>query len=40
MRHRTDINLVELDVNHYEVVVSPTAVAIISEHIKKAPATK
>lgn len=40
MCQRTDIDLVELDVNHYEVVVSPATIKIISEHIKKAPATK
>ena len=36
MRHRRDIELIDLDVNHYEVVVSPDTVNIISDRIKKA----
>lgn len=37
MRHRSDMELIDLDVNHYEVVVSPDSVKIIDERIKKAP---
>lgn len=34
MKCRTDIELVELDLNHYEVVVSPETVKIIKNKIK------
>ena len=37
MRYRSDMELVDLDVSHYEVVVSPDSVKIIDERIKKAP---
>ena len=37
MRSRSDMELVDLDVSHYEVVVSPDTVKIIDERIKKAP---
>lgn len=40
MRYRTDIELMDLDVNHYEVVVSPNTVEIIKDRIKKAPVSK
>jgi pimeloyl-ACP methyl ester carboxylesterase len=40
MRHRTDMELIDLNVNHYEVVNSPNTIDIIAERIKKAPATK
>jgi len=35
MRHHVDMELVEVDYNHYEVVLSDTAVDIIKERIKK-----
>lgn len=34
MRHRSDMELVDLDVNHYEVVVSAKAIDIIADNIK------
>lgn len=40
MRYRNDMELIDLDVNHYEVVVSPMTVKIIDERIKKAPVKK
>lgn len=40
MRHRSDMELIDLDVNHYEVVVSPDSVNIISERIKSLNLTK
>ena len=40
MRHRSDMELIDLDVNHYEVVVSPDSVNIISERIKSINLTK
>lgn len=33
MRHRSDMELIDLDVNHYEVVLSPKSVDIISQRI-------
>ena len=40
MRHRSDMELIDLDVNHYEVVVSPDSVNIISERIKSINLTR
>ena len=36
MRSRTDFNLVEVDLNHYEVVISDRVVQIILDKIKEA----
>lgn len=36
MRHRQDLELIDLDVNHYEVVVCPDVIDIIDQRIKKA----
>lgn len=35
MKCRDDMNLVELDINHYEVVLSPDTVNIIKEKLKE-----
>ena len=35
MTHRTDMNLVKLHTNHYEVVISPEVVKIIKDGIKQ-----
>jgi pimeloyl-ACP methyl ester carboxylesterase len=35
MRHRTDMQFRELYINHYEVVMSPDAVAIIDQFVKR-----
>jgi len=34
MRHRSDMQFRELYINHYEVVMSPDAVAIIDQFVK------
>jgi hypothetical protein len=35
MKHHDDMELVEVDYNHYEVVLSDQIVGIIKERIKK-----
>ncbi len=33
MRHRSDIQLVDIDCNHFEIVLNPQAVAVIGQEI-------
>jgi hypothetical protein len=35
MKHHADMELVEVDYNHYEVVLSDKIISIIKERIKK-----
>jgi hypothetical protein len=35
MKCRTDMNLIEVDINHYEVVLSPITINIIKDKLKE-----
>jgi pimeloyl-ACP methyl ester carboxylesterase len=35
MKYRTDMNLIEVDINHYEVVLSPITINIIKDKLKE-----
>jgi hypothetical protein len=36
MRHRADIRLVDVDCNHFEIVLNPHAVSIIRQELEQA----